>query len=70
MKIAIQGEAGSFSHEAALKLVADAEIVPCSLSVEVFAALDSGLADAAVIPLRTALPAQCSSTSICCWCMT
>jgi prephenate dehydratase len=32
MKIAIQGEAGSFSHEAALKLVADAEIVPCSLS--------------------------------------
>jgi prephenate dehydratase len=55
MKIAIQGEAGSFSHEAALKLVADAEIVPCSLSVEVFAALDSGLADAAVIPIENSL---------------
>ena len=28
MKIAIQGELGSFSHEAALKLVPDATIVP------------------------------------------
>ncbi len=55
MKIAIQGEAGSFSHEAALKLVADAEIVPCALSVEVFAALDSGSADAAVIPIENSL---------------
>ena len=39
MKIAIQGEPGSFSHEAALKLVAGAAIVPCTLSAEVFAAL-------------------------------
>src|SRR5208283_261189 len=29
MRIAIQGEPGSFSHEAALNLVPDAEIVPC-----------------------------------------
>ena len=29
MKIAIQGEPGSFSHEAAMKLVPDGEIVPC-----------------------------------------
>ena len=42
MKTAIQGEPGSFSHEAALKLVADAEIVPCALSAEVFAALAGG----------------------------
>ena len=28
MKIAIQGEPGSFSHEAAMKLVADAVVVP------------------------------------------
>jgi prephenate dehydratase len=55
MKIAIQGEPGSFSHEAALKLVADAEIVPCALSAEVFAALDSGAADAAVIPIENSL---------------
>jgi prephenate dehydratase len=55
MKIAIQGEPGSFSHEAALKLEPGAEIVPCSLSVEVFAALDSGKADAAAIPIENSL---------------
>jgi prephenate dehydratase len=55
MKIAIQGEPGSFSHEAAIKLVPDGEIVPCSLSAEVFAALESGAADAAVIPIENSL---------------
>src|SRR5208337_680876 len=55
MKIAIQGEPGSFSHEAALKLVPGAEIVPCAVSREVFAALDSGAADAAVIPIENSL---------------
>ncbi|HEY1766822.1 MAG TPA: prephenate dehydratase [Terracidiphilus sp.] len=55
MKIAIQGEPGSFSHEAALKLVPDAEILPCALSAEVFAALAGGSADAAVIPIENSL---------------
>jgi prephenate dehydratase len=55
MKIAIQGEPGSFSHEAALKFVPDAKILPCSLSVEVFAALDKGTADAAAIPIENSL---------------
>ena len=55
MKIAIQGEPGAFSHEAALKLVPGAEIVPCALSAEVFAALDAGTADAAVIPIENSL---------------
>jgi prephenate dehydratase len=55
MKIAIQGEPGSFSHEAAIKLVADAEIVPCALSAEVFQALASGSVDAAVIPIENSL---------------
>jgi prephenate dehydratase len=55
MKIAIQGEPGAFSHEAALKLAAGAEIVPCALSPEVFAALDAGAADAAVIPIENSL---------------
>jgi prephenate dehydratase len=55
MKVAIQGEAGSFSHEAALKLVAGAEIAPCALSAEVFAALDSRAADAAAIPIENSL---------------
>ena len=55
MKVAIQGEPGAFSHEAALKLAPGAEIVPCALSAEVFAALDSGAADAAAIPIENSL---------------
>jgi prephenate dehydratase len=55
MKIAIQGEPGAFSHEAALKLVPGAEILPCALSMEVFSALDSGAADAAAIPIENSL---------------
>ncbi|MGB6743668.1 MAG: prephenate dehydratase [Terracidiphilus sp.] len=60
MRIAIQGEPGSFSHEAALKLVADAEIVPCSLSAEVFAALAGGAVDVAVIPIENSLAGSVS----------
>ena len=55
MKIAIQGEPGSFSHEAALKLVPGAEIVPCTLSADVFAAVSEGTVDAAVIPIENSL---------------
>ena len=55
MKIAIQGEPGSFSHEAAMKLVTDAVIVPYSLSAEVFAALANGSVEAAAIPIENSL---------------
>jgi len=55
MKIAIQGEPGSFSHEAAMKLVTDAVIVPCALSAQVFAALQDGTVSAAVIPIENSL---------------
>jgi len=55
MKIAIQGELGSFSHEAALKLVPDATVVPTSLSADVFAALAAGTVDAAAIPIENSL---------------
>ena len=60
MKIAIQGEPGSFSHEAALKLVPDADIVPCALSAEVFAALTGNAVDAAVIPIENSLAGSVS----------
>ena len=60
MKIAIQGEPGSFSHEAALKLVPGAAIVPCPLSAEVFAALATGKADAAAIPIENSLAGSVS----------
>jgi prephenate dehydratase len=55
MKIAIQGEPGSFSHEAAMKMAAGAVIVPCTLSADVFATLVGGTADAAVIPIENSL---------------
>lgn len=55
MRIAIQGEPGSFSHEAALGLVADGVIVPCSLSADVFKALSDESVDAAVIPIENSL---------------
>lgn len=54
-RVAIQGEPGSFSHEAALKLVPGATVVPCSVSAEVFAALDSGKVEAAAIPIENSL---------------
>jgi prephenate dehydratase len=60
MKIAIQGEPGSFSHEAAMKLVEDAVIVPCTLSAGVFAALSDGSVDAAVIPIENSLAGSVS----------
>jgi prephenate dehydratase len=55
MKIAIQGEPGSFSHDAATRMSPDATIVPCSISAEVFAALTKGTVDAAVIPIENSL---------------
>ena len=55
MKIAIQGELGSFSHEAAGKLLPAATIIPCMRSVEVFDRLDSHNVQAAVIPIENSL---------------
>ena len=60
MKVAIQGEPGSFSHEAALKLVNDAVVVPCSLSADVFAALANRSVEAAVIPIENSLAGSVS----------
>jgi prephenate dehydratase len=55
MKVAIQGEAGSFSHEAAKRMVPRSSIVPCARSVEVFDLLDRGAIKAAVIPIENSL---------------
>ena len=55
IRIAIQGEPGSFSHEAAIKFARDARIVPLSLSAEVFKCLVRGDVDAAVIPIENSL---------------
>jgi prephenate dehydratase len=55
MKVAIQGERGAFSHEAAEKMLPRCTVVPCARSVEVFDRVESGTVDAAVIPIENTL---------------
>ena len=55
MKIAIQGELGSFSHEAAEAMLPRALVVPCARSREVFDRVTRGSVDGAVIPIENSL---------------
>ena len=55
MKIAIQGELGSFSHEAAEAMLPRASVVPCARSLEVFDRVKRGTVDGAVIPIENSL---------------
>jgi prephenate dehydratase len=55
MKVAIQGELGSFSHEAAERMLPTCTVVPCARSVEVFDRLAQGSVGAAVIPIENTL---------------
>lgn len=53
--VAIQGELGSFSHEAAERMLPHCTVVPCARSAEVFDRLHRGSASAAVIPIENSL---------------
>lgn len=62
LRIAIQGELGSFSHEAALRMALSLEptgtiatVIPCAISEDVFRSIAEGAADAAVIPIENSL---------------
>ena len=55
MKVAIQGERGSFSHEAAENMVPRCSVVPCARSAEVFDRVEKGAVGAAVIPIENSL---------------
>src|SRR6267154_1594014 len=55
MKIAIQGELGSFSHEAAEAMLPRAKVVPCTRSLDVFDRVARGNVDGAVIPIENSL---------------
>jgi prephenate dehydratase len=59
-RVAIQGEPGAFSHQAALKLVPNAWVVPFSHSIGVFSALAAGTVDAAAIPIENSLAGSVS----------
>jgi len=55
VKVAIQGEAGSFSHQAARQMVPNCTVVPCTASVDVFASVVSGAVSCAVIAIENSL---------------
>jgi prephenate dehydratase len=56
LKVAIQGEEGSFSHQAALGLLGqDVKIVPRPSFETLFEAAASGAADRAVVPIENSL---------------
>jgi prephenate dehydratase len=55
MKVAIQGEVGSFSHEAARQMVPGCTVVPCAASVEVFERVGAKTVSCAVIPIENSL---------------
>jgi prephenate dehydratase len=54
-KVAIQGERGSFSHEAAERMLPNCAVVPCARSAEVFDRVENGSVGAAVIPIENSL---------------
>jgi prephenate dehydratase len=54
-KVAIQGELGSFSHEAAVSMLPRCQVIPCARSAEVFERVENGSASAAVIPIENSL---------------
>ncbi len=54
-KVAIQGELGSFSHEAAERMLPGCTVVPCAHSAEVFQRVEKELVSAAVIPIENSL---------------
>jgi prephenate dehydratase len=55
IKVAIQGEFGSFSHEAAEAMLPRCTVVPCARSAEVFDRVENGSVGAAVIPIENSL---------------
>jgi len=55
MRVAIQGELGSFSHEAAEHMLPRCTVIPCARSAEVFDRIQRGSVAAAVIPIENSL---------------
>lgn len=54
-RVAIQGERGSFSHEAAEHMMPRCRVLPCARSAEVFDRVEDGSVAAAVIPIENSL---------------
>ncbi len=54
-KVAIQGELGSFSHEAAERMLPGCTVIPCAHAAEVFQRVEKESVSAAVIPIENSL---------------
>ena len=66
MKVAIQGELGSFSHEAAGKCCRAPPSFHARRSAEVFDSVERGSVNAAVIPIENSLAGSLTNTLTCC----
>lgn len=55
MRIAIQGERGSFSHQAARQIASGSRVLPCPSFSDVYDELARGAAQAAVVPVENTL---------------
>lgn len=62
MRIAIQGEAGSFSEEAARQLFPRAKMLACATFAEAFESLVGGEAERALIPIENSLAGAVSES--------
>ena len=63
VKLAYLGPAGTFAEEAAIAFDADAERVPCPSIPAVAKAVESGLADAGVVPIENSLEGAVTFTA-------
>lgn len=55
MTVAFQGELGAFSEEAVYATFESAELMPCAGFEDVFAAVEGGVADRAVVPIENSV---------------
>ena len=55
MRVAIQGELGSFSHQAARRMLPSSRVLPCATSADVFEALAGRRVTQAVVPIENSL---------------
>jgi prephenate dehydratase len=62
MKVAIQGERGSYSEEAAARYYGDMEVVPCRWFSDAFEAIVGGRADCGVIPIENSQAGSINDT--------
>lgn len=62
-KVAIQGTHGSYSEEAAMKLISGAKLLECEDFAETFKALDAGRVDYVVVPVANKIVGDIEGTA-------